>query len=356
MDNPPTRLASRALRRHRSTMAALDLGTNNCRLLVARPLDDDRFEVVDSFSRIVRLGEGVASSGRLNERAIARTIAALRVCARIIARHDVGRLRCVATEACRRARNGVEFLARVKRVTGLACEILPHEEEALLALLGCLPLIDPAAEHVLLVDIGGGSTEFLWLDRGAAGGALLRCVASLPIGVVELSEASPAEADARSFEAMVRRVQTFLVPIEASHRIRPRLEAASSQLIGTSGTVTTLAALHLGLGRYDRRRIDGQVLEPAAIAAVSERLRAMSNAERAAHPCIGPGRADLVVAGCAILEAVLRSWPTDRLRVADRGLREGILQGLMGRSIDDALRAPDVMLTAPAPALRRGNL
>jgi exopolyphosphatase / guanosine-5'-triphosphate,3'-diphosphate pyrophosphatase len=152
----------------------------------------------------------------------------------------------------------------------------------------------------------------------------------------------------------VRRVQTLLVPIEASHKIRARLEAAPSQMIGTSGTVTTLAALHLDLVRYDRRRIDGQVLDPVAIAAVSERLRGMSNAERAAHPCIGPGRADLVVAGCAILEAVLRSWPTDRLRVADRGLREGILQGLMGRSLDEALRAPEATLATPA--LRRGNL
>jgi exopolyphosphatase/guanosine-5'-triphosphate,3'-diphosphate pyrophosphatase len=333
-------------------MAALDLGTNNCRLLVAQPRADS-FEVVDSFSRIVRLGEGVASSGRLNERAIARTIAALRVCARIIARHDVRQLRCVATEACRRARNGIEFLARVRRVTGLAFEILPQEEEARLALLGCLPLIDPAAEHVLLVDIGGGSTEFLWLERGAPGGiATLRCIHSLPVGVVALAEAFPTEPDEHSFEDMVRRVQTLLVPIEATHKIRLRLGSARCQLLGTSGTVTTLAALHLGLTRYDRRRIDGQVLDPAAIATVSAQLRAMSNAERAAHPCIGPGRADLVVAGCAILEAVLRSWPPDRLRVADRGLREGMLQGLMGRTLDDALAGAAGLA---APALQRTN-
>jgi exopolyphosphatase / guanosine-5'-triphosphate,3'-diphosphate pyrophosphatase len=337
-------------------MAALDLGTNNCRLLVAEPRADS-FEVVDSFSRIVRLGEGVAGSGRLNERAIARTIAALRVCARIIARHDVRQLRCVATEACRRARNGIEFLARVRRVTGLAFEILPQEEEARLALLGCLPLIDPAAEHVLLVDIGGGSTELLWLERGPAGGvAALRCIHSLPVGVVALAEAFPADPDERAFEDMVRQVQTLLVPIEATHKIRLRLGGSRCQLLGTSGTVTTLAALHLGLTRYDRRRIDGQVLDPEAIAAVSARLRAMSNAERAAHPCIGPGRADLVVAGCAILEAVLRSWPPDRLRVADRGLREGMLQGLMGRTLDDALAAPGARATAlAAPALHRTN-
>jgi exopolyphosphatase / guanosine-5'-triphosphate,3'-diphosphate pyrophosphatase len=331
-------------------MAALDLGTNNCRLLVARPLGAS-FEVIDSFARIVRLGEGVASSGRLNERAIARTIAALRVCARIIARHDVGQLRCVTTEACRRARNGSEFLDRVRRVTGLVFEILSHEEEARLALLGCVPLIDPAAEHVLLVDIGGGSTEFLWLERGAgAGAAILRCVCSVPVGVVALAEAFPTEPDPQTFESMVRRVQTLLVPIEATHKIRRRLETGSCQLLGTSGTVTTLAALHLGLTRYDRRRIDGQIIDPAAITAVSERLRAMTNAERAAHSCIGPGRADLVVAGCAILEAVLRSWPPGQLRVADRGLREGILQGLLGRTLEEALAAPEAL-----PALRRTN-
>jgi exopolyphosphatase/guanosine-5'-triphosphate,3'-diphosphate pyrophosphatase len=147
---------------------------------------------------------------------------------------------------------------------------------------------------------------------------------------------------------MVRRVQTLLVPIEATHRIRQRLESGSCQLLGTSGTVTTLAALHLGLARYDRRRIDGQIIDPASIAAVSERLRTMTNAERAAHACIGPGRADLVVAGCAILEAVLRSWPPGQLRVADRGLREGILQGLMGRTLEEALAGPEA-----TPALRR---
>ena len=358
MITPPSHLAFEAARRNLPTIAALDLGTNNCRLLVAQP-QGDGFRVVDSFSRIVRLGEGVASSGRLSERAIARTIAALRICARITARHEVHELRCVATEACRRARNGVEFLARVKRVTGLEFEILPHDDEARLALLGCLPLVDPDAEHVLLVDIGGGSTEVLWLDRSQSGDhAVLRCTSSIPVGVVALSEAFPAEPDAATFEAMVHRVQSLLVPIEASHRMRLRFEGARSQMLGTSGTVTTLAALYLDLARYDRRQIDGQVLDPRAIAAVSARLRGMTNAQRAAHPCIGPGRADLVVAGCAILEAILRSWPTDQLRVADRGLREGILQGLIGRSLEQAFTGPGATVAAARPravaaALRR---
>jgi len=322
------------------TLAALDLGTNNCRLLVARPRGDE-FAIVDSFSRIVRLGEGLASSGRLSERAMARTIAALRVCARIMRRRGVGPARCVATEACRRAINGADFLARARRATGIALEILPNEQEARLALLGCLPLVDPAAEHVLLVDIGGGSTELLWLERGADGvGGRLRCAASLPIGVVALAEANPAEPDATAYEAMVRTVQALLVPIERAHGLPGAVAGSRVQLLGTSGTVTTLAAVLLDLPRYDRRRIDGLTVDVGAIAEVSQRLRAMDNRARAAHPCIGTGRADLVVAGCAILEAILRSWPVECLRVADRGLREGILHGLMGRSLERAIEIP----------------
>jgi exopolyphosphatase/guanosine-5'-triphosphate,3'-diphosphate pyrophosphatase len=313
-------------------IAALDLGTNNCRLLVARPRDGS-FEVIDSFSRIVRLGEGLAASGRLRERAMARTIAALRVCARIIARQRVRDARCVATEACRRAVNGAEFLARVRRATGLEFEVLGHEQEARLALLGCLPLIECSAGPALLVDIGGGSTEVLWLDRsrGAIRGPHS---VSLPIGVVALSEAFTSEPDPATFEAMVREVRAA---IDGGRRVGIDLDRPPVQLIGTSGTITTLAAVYLKLRRYDRRKIDGLVLDRAGIAEVSQSLRGMSNAARAAHPCIGPGRADLVVAGCAILEAILRTWPTTMLRVADRGLREGILHGLMGHTLEAAL-------------------
>jgi exopolyphosphatase/guanosine-5'-triphosphate,3'-diphosphate pyrophosphatase len=321
-------------------LAALDLGTNNCRLLVARP-SGDGFDVLDSFSRIVRLGEGVAGSGRLTERAMARTVAALKICARIMTRHNVALKRCVATEACRRAVNGVAFLNRVRRVTGIEFEILPQEQEAELAMLGCLPLVDPDAEQVLLVDIGGGSTEVLWLERSLADdGFLLRCVASVPIGVVSLSEAFTSEPDAATFAAMVQQVTDLLAPIELAHGIGAATRAARAQMLGTSGTVTTLAAVLLGLPRYDRRVIDGLLVDPDAIVSVSRRLRTMDNASRIAHPCIGPGRADLVVAGCAILEAVLQCWPVASLRVADRGLREGMLHGLMGRTLARAL-APD---------------
>jgi exopolyphosphatase / guanosine-5'-triphosphate,3'-diphosphate pyrophosphatase len=328
-------------------LAALDLGTNNCRLLVARPRGDG-FDVLDSFSRIVRLGEGVAGSGRLTERAMARTVAALKICARIMARHKVARKRCVATEACRRAVNGVTFLNRVRRVTGIDFEILPQQQEAELAMMGCLPLVDADAEQVLLIDIGGGSTEVLWLDRGLDdAGFLLRCVASLPIGVVSLTEAFTSEPDPATFAAMVQQVAGLLAPIERAHGIGAATRTARAQMVGTSGTVTTLAAVLLGLPRYDRRVIDGLLVDPDAIVSVSQRLRAMDNAARAAHPCIGPGRADLVVAGCAILEAVLQCWPVASLRVADRGLREGMLHGLMGRTLARAL--------APGPATLPGR-
>ncbi len=322
-------------------LAALDLGTNNCRLLVARAAGEG-FDIIDSFSRIVRLGEGVASSGRLAEQAMMRTIAALRICAGIIDRHAVEGVRCVATEAARRAVNGAEFLARAERATGIRLEILSNEEEVHLALLGCLALIDPMAEHVLLIDIGGGSTELGWLDRrGGAAGPTLRCAASVPIGVVSLSEAFSPEPDQATFEAMVHHVQRLLVPIEAIHRIRRETQGGHVQMLGTSGTVTTLAALLLDLPRYDRRRIDGVVVDATALTGVAARLRRMSNADRAAHPCIGPGRADLVVAGCAILEAILLSWPVPVLRVADRGLREGMLHGLMGRTLERVLSQGD---------------
>jgi exopolyphosphatase / guanosine-5'-triphosphate,3'-diphosphate pyrophosphatase len=328
-------------------LAALDLGTNNCRLLVARA-HADGFEVIDSFSRIVRLGEGLAARGWLSQGAMARTIAALRVCARIMARHRVKQARCVATEACRRAANGSEFLARVRRATGIELEVLDHEQEALLALLGCLPLIERGAGPALLVDIGGGSTEILWLHDGGPLAARPTST-SVPIGVVALSEAFTSEPDASTFESMVRHVCAAID--DGVQGIPLAWERSPMQFVGTSGTITTLAAVHLDLRRYDRRRIDGLVLDRGSISRVSEQLRGMTNAARAAHPCIGSGRADLVVAGCAILEAVLRTWPATVLRVADRGLREGILHGLMGHTLEAALYEH---AWPPAPPLAAG--
>lgn len=321
-------------------LAALDLGTNNCRLLVVE-VGEDGSAVVDSFSRIVRLGEGLSRRERLSEAAMARTLQALKVCARIIARHRVAVARCVATEACRRAANGAEFLRRVRRVTGLELEILPHEEEARLAMLGCLPLADPAADQLLVVDIGGGSTDLLWLDRRAEpADAEPGTALSLPVGVVTLAETYGREIDQPTYGRMVEEVHARLAALGRDRPLRGGLNGARVEMLGTSGTVTTLAALHIGLRRYDRSKVDGLRLPFTVIRSIAQELRAIDNAARAAHPCIGHGRADLVVAGCAILDAVHRLFPVESLRVADRGLREGILAALMGGSLKDALRGP----------------
>ncbi|MEZ5863027.1 MAG: Ppx/GppA phosphatase family protein [Geminicoccaceae bacterium] len=319
---PPTRIA------------ALDLGTNNCRLLVAEP-HDTAFEVVDSFSRITRLGEGLAGSGALGEAAIRRTLAALAVCKRVIDRNRVAELRCVATEACRRASNGAAFIARVEREIGLRLEVLSQDEEARLALLGCLPLIDDAADELLMVDIGGGSTEVLWMDRAAGGPG---DAVSLPLGVVTLAESFGREPDESEYAAMVDTARQALTEVALGGFVPRSLEPPAVQMLGTSGTVTTLAAVHLGLRRYDRRRVDGLDLPYAAIAAVTERLRRLDHQGRAAHPCIGQGRADLVIAGCAILDAIHDCWPISRLHVADRGVREGILNSILGLDLGAALR------------------
>lgn len=320
---------------------ALDLGTNNCRLLLARP-SRRGFRVVDAFSRIIRLGEGVGNSGMLSEAAMGRTLEALKVCAAKLDRHKVTRARFVATEACRVAGNGEEFISRVRERCGLDIEILEPEHEARLAVSGCASLIDSSADYVLVFDIGGGSSEIIWLDltkdgarRRGPGGRLAADDAivawtSLPVGVVTMAERFDGrDVTHESFEAMVGSVTKLLAPFEARYRFTERLNGRSVHFLGTSGTVTTIAGILLGLPRYDRNKVDGSWLDVPDIFTVTQRLLAKTYAERVAEPCIGRERADLVLAGCAILEAVLRMWPAQRLRVADRGLREGILTTLM---------------------------
>lgn len=326
--------------------AALDLGTNNCRLLVARP-SRDGFRVVDAFSRIVRLGEGLAASGRLSGPAMTRTVEALKVCAGKIRRRGVTRLRAVATEACRRADNCEDFLERVRRETGIELEIISQNEEAALAICGCAPLVDPDIPDILLFDIGGGSTEICWLKarpaHGMGDGAIslaaaelsLYAWASVPIGVITLTERYGSELDGGGevtpavYQAMVREMAAAVAVFDARHQVTASVAGGRLQMLGTSGTVTTLAGVHKDLPRYDRSRVDGTYLDMATVSDISERITTMSYGERAAHPCIGPERADLVVAGCAILSALCRLWPAERLRVADRGLREGMLYAMM---------------------------
>ena len=309
---------------------ALDLGTNNCRLLIATPTNHG-FSVVDAFSRIVRLGEKLAQTGRLSDEAMGRTIDALRVCANKLRWRNVEKVRLVATEACRMAANGPDFIARVRQETGLALEIIDRETEAGLAAVGAEPLVDRQAETALVFDIGGGSTEVLWMRRA---GQRFETVAwtSLAAGVVTISEQFGGGVDVtpQSFEAMRAylrpMLQEFAARVTAANGGLPPIP---SHLLGTSGTVTTIAGVQLGLQRYDRSRVDGCWLNSADIGAVTHRLLHATYEQRAANPCIGRERADLVLAGCAILEEIRLAFPAERIRVADRGLREGILTLLM---------------------------
>ena len=307
--------------------AALDLGTNNCRLLIARP-QGSGFAVVDAFSRIVRLGEGLAGSGRLSDAAIDRTLAALRICADKLKRRRVALARSVATEACRRASNGPEFIARAYEETGIALDIITAEEEARLAVLGCHALLEPGDGPALVFDIGGGSTELVLVDSAHPVPTILDWH-SAPWGVVSLTEAvghgEGTQGRAASYAEMRARVAESFAPFVA--RLNP--PSGTRRLLGTSGTVTTLASVHLGLESYDRSIVDGLIVPSASMRDVSQRLAHLSLADRAKVPCIGGERADLVVAGCAILETILDLWPAERLGIADRGIREGILRRLM---------------------------
>jgi exopolyphosphatase/guanosine-5'-triphosphate,3'-diphosphate pyrophosphatase len=314
----------------RHTYAAIDLGTNNCRLLVARP-HEGGFTVIDAFSRIVRLGEGLAQSGSLSNEAMDRAVGALAVCADKLRRRNVSLARSVATEACRRAANGREFIDRVHDETGIALEIIEPAEEARLAVLGCHKLLEPGDGPALIFDIGGGSTELVLIDQ-EEGTPRIRAWWSAPWGVVSLTESEGREA----LEGPDR-----LLPY---NRMRERARRAFAnftamlpqnkdgvRLLGTSGTVTTLASVHLALPSYDRRAVDGLHVPIEAMQDISGMIAGMDYDERSGLPCIGSERADLVVAGCAILEAIIEIWPAKNLGIADRGIREGILRSLMAR-------------------------
>lgn len=319
----PGALRQRPLRR---TYAALDLGTNNCRLLIARPAGNG-FTIVDAFSRIVRLGEGLGASGRLSDAAIERAISALTICADKLVRRGVHLSRAVATEACRRAENGREFVERVYRETGIALDIIDPGEEARLAVAGCHALLEEGDGPALIFDIGGGSTELVELLPGGGEPAIADWI-SIPWGVVSLAETEPNDAPTQderlaAYDRMKARVVEALGAIDLPTEGKLRL-------LGTSGTVTTLASVYLDLPSYERRAVDGLLVPVEAMRAIGRDLAAKSIPERSQVPCIGTERADLVVAGCAILEAILDLWPAEHVGVADRGIREGILRSLMG--------------------------
>ena len=313
-------------------MAVLDLGTNNCRLLIARPQPPDSFRVVDSFSRIVRLGEGVGETGRLSDAAIDRTLAALDICAQRIAHHRVRHVRAIATQAARQASNTEKLIARALDETGIALSVISPEEEADLAALGCAPLVGRKYRGGLIFDIGGGSTEIVWLHKGERG-LERRFAASLPVGVVNLAETYGDVARGRAgFETMQRAVQARFAPLADQTRA---FDPACEHLLGTSGTVTTLAAIALQLPRYNRSRVDASWHQTSQLLSVVERISRLDQQALAKIGAIGPERADLMLAGSAIFAAICALWPSPMLRVADRGLREGML-----RQMRDEIQAP----------------
>jgi len=317
-------------RPQRHTYGAVDLGTNNCRLLIARPTDEG-FTVIDAFSRIVRLGEGLTQSGKLTQGAMDRAVTALGVCADKLRRRHVSLSRSVATEACRRAVNGRDFVERVRTETGIALEIIAPEDEARLAVLGCHKLLEPGDGPALIFDIGGGSTELVLVEPGDDG-PRIKAWWSAPWGVVSLTESEGRAAiegkdRVAAYERMRARARDS---VSRFAELLPS-KAKGIRLLGTSGTVTTLASVHLALPSYDRRQVDGLHVPIGDMRRISTMIAEMDLGERSSVPCIGADRADLVVAGCAILEAILDIWPAEKLGIADRGIREGILRSMMTR-------------------------
>lgn len=325
--------------RYGHVYAALDLGTNNCRLLIARA-DTAGFKVLDAFSRTVRLGEGLARTGELSEAAIERALDAIKICAQKMRRRGVTRHGAIATEACRTARNGPDFIKRVADETGITFSIIPPEEEARLAARSVAPLLDRSEDLALVFDIGGGSTELIWLNLKGKEPEILRW-ASLPVGVVTLYESfHPYDDEREAYGLMRADVEKRLDTLDQADRLAgPPPLAERFHMLGTSGTVTTIAGVHLKLERYDRSKVDGIWLDQETVRHSIRLLTAMTRDERAANPCVGPERAELVLPGLAILEAIYERWPAKRLRVADRGLREGMLLSLMERADQEALAA-----------------
>ena len=334
--------------------AAIDLGTNNCRLLIAKrnpvvtsfgrvpSLHSARgisarhvklpFRVLHSYSRVVRLGEGLAHDGTLNKAAMTRTIEALKICTEHIKRKAVTRIHCIATQACRIARNAGDFFDLIDEQTGLTFEIINGEQEAQLGYMGCAPLLSPRIPYAIIFDIGGGSTELSWLHVRPGQKPQMLGSISIPWGVVTLCDRFSSEGRGitqQSYDTIKALIAAELIPFLAQHNVISYLEQERVQVMGTSGTVTTLSAIAQGLERYERRRVDGSYLAVQQIRKTSAELLAMNNKERASLGSIGTNRADLVVPGCAVLEAICDSLPIARLRIADRGLREGLLYQMM---------------------------
>jgi exopolyphosphatase/guanosine-5'-triphosphate,3'-diphosphate pyrophosphatase len=325
--------------------AALDLGTNNCRLLIAHPnfrstANGRALNVVDSYSRVVKLGEGMVGSGKLSKEAMNRARDSLLHCADKINKYSVIKSRYVATEACRKANNALDFIHEMRSATGIDLEVITAEEEAKLALLGCCSLLERGIHRALAFDIGGGSTEVMWVETPRSYQQHddpvfpfvpeTRGWMSIPHGVMSLTEAMVDTAYTELyFEEIVETIMQHLKPLASDHQINEWIHKDTTQLLSTSGTVTTLAAIYLGLSRYDRARVDGVKLSVKDLQKTIRFILAMRPSERFMHPCIGADRSEYILAGCAIFEAIVRTFPFHFITIADRGVREGVIMQLM---------------------------
>lgn len=310
--------------------AAIDLGTNSCRLVIASPTPSS-FRIVETFSKVTRLGEGIINDNELSRPAIRRTISALKVCAGVLNEYaPIYRSRFVATAACRRAKNCPDFIAAVKKETGLNIEIISSKEESRLAVVGCIPLLNRNIKRALIFDIGGGSTEISLARVANSGKTFIEGFVSLPYGVVTVSEAFPGnDMTELAYNTIMERTQGILKEFEEKFHIAEAIRNQEIQVIGTSGTVTVLGAVHLNLSRYNRSAVDGLSISTADLERTISKIKRLGAEGRSKHPCIGTQKSDLTMAGCAITESMIKFWPISEITVADRGIREGILLDLM---------------------------
>ena len=313
-----------------SHYAAIDLGTNSCRLVIASPTPTS-FRVVETFSKVVRLGEGIIQENELASKAMKRTIQALKVCRGVMDEYaPIVSSRFVATAACRRAKNVAQFVEMAKNSAGIELEVISSKEEARLSVVGCLPLLNRNIKRVLVFDIGGGSTQISLARVTDFGKTFIEGFVSLPYGVVTISEAfADHEMNTLEYSTVMERTQNILAEFEEKYHIYEAIENQEIQVIGTSGTVTVLGAVHLKLPRYNRSAVDGVAISAPDIEATINKIKTMGPEGRYKHPCIGQSKSDLTLAGCAIIEALTTFWPISEITIADRGIREGILLDLM---------------------------
>lgn len=308
-------------------LAAIDLGTRNCRLIIAKH-HGGQIEIVDLFSRFVCLGEGVAQSRRLGRKAMERTITVLKQCAKRLSHYPNVVFSGVTTDAVRRAENAQSFLRRVARETGLKLEMIDEKEEAYYEVLGCARVLDMRKKRHIIFDIGGGSSEIILCSLDQEKRVRIDEMLSLPYGVVNLYE-SVDKLTFTSYTSIVEEVQNLCRRFLVAHLGDLASQDVSAfQVIGTSGTTTTVAAMHHNLKMYDRERVDGTSLCFEDVQKVIHYVQSLSPAERRSNAFCGHVEDDLVLTGFAILEGILRAVPCMYFTVTDAGVRDGLIRTL----------------------------